>query len=230
MKASGSGRSRTATSDACWRSSNECGCADMVNRGSSDLPGTGDGVCRFSHPPRAAGARPGRRFRYPLQQRYAAVADLRCRLGQFALFRGGADHCLAGLRRDGCACQIPAARRGDRMNGVEQIPAWAAVLTAVLLFLGAAVTLVGSLGLLRLGSFYERVHAPTLGTTFGTASIALASIIFFSALQTRPVLHELLIVVFVTLTAPVTLTILVRAALFRDTSENPDRVSEQDDL
>ena len=113
------------------------------------------------------------------------------------------------------------------MNSVEQIPAWAAVLTAVLLFHGAAVTLVGSLGLLRLGSFYERVHAPTLGTTFGTTSIALASIIFFSALQTRQVLHEVLIVVFVTLTTPVTLTILVRAALFRDRSENPDRVSEQ---
>ena len=112
------------------------------------------------------------------------------------------------------------------MNGVEQLPAWAAVLTAVLLFLGAAVTLIGSLGLIRLGSFYERVHAPTLGTTFGTGSIALASIVFFSALQTRPVLHEVLIIVFITLTTPVTLTILVRAALFRDTSENPDQVSE----
>lgn len=115
------------------------------------------------------------------------------------------------------------------MNGVEQLPAWAAIVTAVLLVLGAAVTLVGSLGLLRLGSFYERVHAPTLGTTFGIGSIALASMVFFSALQTRPVLHEILIVVFITLTTPVTLTILVRAALFRDTSENPDRVSEPDD-
>jgi multicomponent K+:H+ antiporter subunit G len=52
--------------------------------------------------------------------------------------------------------------------------------------------------------------------------------VFFSALQTRPVLHEFLIVVFVTLTTPVTLTILVRAALFRDRSENPDGVPKQD--
>ena len=52
--------------------------------------------------------------------------------------------------------------------------------------------------------------------------------IFFSALQTRPVLHEILIVVFVTVTTPVTLMILVRAALFRDRSENPDGVSEPD--
>ncbi|MGE3781537.1 MAG: monovalent cation/H(+) antiporter subunit G [Alphaproteobacteria bacterium] len=115
------------------------------------------------------------------------------------------------------------------MNGAEQLPAWAAIATAVLLLLGAAVTLIGSLGLLRLGSFYERVHAPTLGTTFGAASIALASMIFFSALQTRPVLHEVLIVVFITVTTPITLTVLVRAALFRDTSENPGEVSEPDD-
>ena len=114
------------------------------------------------------------------------------------------------------------------MNGVEELPGWAAAVTAALLFLGAAVTLVGSLGLVRLGSFYERVHAPTLGTTLGTGSIALASMVVFSALQTRPVLHEFLIVVFVTLTTPVTLTILVRAALFRDRSENPDGVPKQD--
>lgn len=108
------------------------------------------------------------------------------------------------------------------MNGVEELPGWAAVLTAILLIIGAAVTLIGSLGLVRLGSFYERVHAPTLGTTLGAASIALASMIYFSVLQTRPVLHEILIVVFVIMTTPVTLMILVRAALFRDRYESPE--------
>jgi multicomponent K+:H+ antiporter subunit G len=43
--------------------------------------------------------------------------------------------------------------------------------------------------------------------------------IIFTALQSRPVLHELLIIVFVTLTTPVTLMILVRAAVFRDRFE-----------
>ena len=56
--------------------------------------------------------------------------------------------------------------------------------------------------------------------------IVLASMVFFSALQTRPMLHEVLIVFFVTLTTLVTLRILVHAALFRDTSENPGGVSE----
>ena len=106
------------------------------------------------------------------------------------------------------------------MNEAAELPAWAAVLTAMLLLVGAAVTLIGSLGLLRLGSFYERVHAPTLGTTLGTGCIAIASMIYFSVLGTRPVLHEVLIAVFVTVTTPVTLMVLVRAALFRDRSEN----------
>jgi multicomponent K+:H+ antiporter subunit G len=73
-----------------------------------------------------------------------------------------------------------------------------------------------ALGLLRLGSFYDRVHAPTLGATLGTGSVLVASMICFSAHQTRPVLHELLIAVFVTITTPVTLMLLVRAALHRD--------------
>jgi multicomponent K+:H+ antiporter subunit G len=100
------------------------------------------------------------------------------------------------------------------------IPFLAGMLTVTLLVAGAAITLIGTLGLLRLQTFYQRVHAPTLGTTLGTACIALASIIYFSTLGTRPVLHEILIVIFVTLTTPITLMILVRAALFRDTSES----------
>jgi multicomponent K+:H+ antiporter subunit G len=106
------------------------------------------------------------------------------------------------------------------MSGMAELPAWAAVLTAALLLLGAAMTLTGSLGLLRLKGFYERVHAPTLGTTLGTGCIVFGSMIHFSVLQTRPILHELLIAGFAAVTTPVTLMILVRAALFRDRSEN----------
>ena len=105
------------------------------------------------------------------------------------------------------------------MNGAAVIPAWAEIVTAALLLAGAAITLTGSLGLIRLKSFYARVHAPTLGTTLGIGCIALASMIYFSALQARPVLHELLLVLFVLVTTPVTLTLLVRAALFREELE-----------
>jgi multicomponent K+:H+ antiporter subunit G len=114
------------------------------------------------------------------------------------------------------------------MNDIEQMPAWAAAITAVLLLLGAAITLVGSLGLLRLRTFYERVHAPTLGTTLGTVCVALASIVYFSVLQSRPVLHEILIIGLGAVTTPVALTVLVGAARFRDTAEAAADVLERE--
>jgi multicomponent K+:H+ antiporter subunit G len=114
------------------------------------------------------------------------------------------------------------------MTGAAELPGWAALLTATLVLVGATLTLIGSLGLVRLKSFYARVHAPTLGTTLGTGCIVLASMIYFSALQTRPVLHELLIVLFVAVTTPISLMVLVQAALLRDSSENVDGVPRPD--
>ncbi len=105
------------------------------------------------------------------------------------------------------------------MNEASEFHAVVVVLTAIFLVGGATITLIGSLGLLRLRTFYERIHATTLGTTLGTACIAIASMIYCSMLETRPVLHEALIVVFVMITTPITLTILVRAALLRDQFE-----------
>ena len=102
------------------------------------------------------------------------------------------------------------------MNEVIEAPSLATIFAAALLIAGAAVTLIGSFGLLRFRNFYQRVHAPTLGTTLGTIFIATASMLHFSAIGTRPVLHELLVIVFVVSTTPITLMVLVRAARFRD--------------
>ena len=99
------------------------------------------------------------------------------------------------------------------------LPIWAALPVALLLLLGSGLGLVGAIGLMRLRSFYERVHAPTLATTLGIGSILLASMLYFSVLQTRFVLHEVLITVFMVMTTPVTLMLLTRAALYRDRSE-----------
>jgi multicomponent K+:H+ antiporter subunit G len=110
------------------------------------------------------------------------------------------------------------------MTNAADLPAWAALPTALLLLLGAGLALTGSLGLLRLGSFYERIHAPTLGTTMGISCVLLASMLFFSVLQTRLVLHELLIAVLMVVTTPVTLMLLARAALYRDRREGCDEV------
>lgn len=106
------------------------------------------------------------------------------------------------------------------MNTGSELSLLTEVLVGILLVLGAAITLIGTLGLLRLRSFYERVHAPTLGTTLGTACVALASIVYFSASTDRLALHDLLIVVFIIVTTPISLIVLVSAAVQRDAFEN----------
>ncbi len=116
------------------------------------------------------------------------------------------------------------------MTHAFDMPPWAAVLTALLLLIGAALTLAGAIGTLRFGSFYERVHAPTLGTSWGTGAMVLASIVFFSVLGTRAVVHEVLIAIFVTVTTPVTLMLLARAALYRDRTEGTDDVPAKADV
>ena len=91
-----------------------------------------------------------------------------------------------------------------------------AVLVGAAGALGAALALIGSVGLLRLKTFYERVHPPTMGTTLGTGLDPRGLDALFSALESRPVLHEILIAVFMVVTTPVTYMLLVRAALHRE--------------
>ena len=102
---------------------------------------------------------------------------------------------------------------------VLNVPGWVAGITGILLLLGSGLAFTGCLGLLRLSRFYERMHAPTLGTTLGIGSVLIASMLFFSVLQSRLVIHEILITIFMIVTTPVTLTLLARAALYRDRSE-----------
>ena len=93
---------------------------------------------------------------------------------------------------------------------------------AFLVLAGAALAFTGALGLLRLKTFYERVHPPTMGTTLGTGLVLIGSMLHFTAVDARPVLHEALIGIFMTLTTPVTYMLLVRAALHRDRLEGKD--------
>lgn len=96
-----------------------------------------------------------------------------------------------------------------------ELPLWATVPATLLLIAGGLLALTGSIGLLRLKDFYARMHPPTMGTTLGTGCILFASMIVSSALAGRPVIHELLITVFIVITAPVTAMLLIRAAAYR---------------
>lgn len=99
---------------------------------------------------------------------------------------------------------------------MSDLSPWIAIPVALLMCIGSVLALIGALGLLRLKNFYSRVHAPTLGTTLGLGCILLASLVSSSALASKLVLHELLIAVFIVVTAPVTTMMLLRAALAED--------------
>lgn len=105
------------------------------------------------------------------------------------------------------------------MTGLDGLPLWIALPVAALVVLGSTLTLLGTVGLVQLGSFFDRLHAPTLGTSWGTAGIILASMLASSWIEGRAVLHEVVIGAFVMITTPVTLMMLGRAALHRDRLE-----------
>lgn len=100
------------------------------------------------------------------------------------------------------------------MNGTE-LPLWVTIPGTLLLVAAGLLTLIGAMGLVRLPDFFARMHPPTMGTTLGTGCVLIASMLVSSALEQRPVVHELLITLFIVMTAPVTAMLLMRAAVFR---------------
>lgn len=95
------------------------------------------------------------------------------------------------------------------------LPAWAALPAGMLLIFGGLLAVIGSLGLLRMPDFYARMHPPTMGTTLGTGCVLIASMLVSSAAAGRPVLHELLITLFLVMTTPVSAITLMAAAIAR---------------
>lgn len=106
------------------------------------------------------------------------------------------------------------------MNHLAELPAPVALLASALVLAGAFLSLAGSFGLLRLRTFYDRLHAPTIATSMGISCVLLASMVVFTALQSRLVIHEVLLGALVVLTTPVTLMLVARTALHRDRLEN----------
>lgn len=110
------------------------------------------------------------------------------------------------------------------MIDVANMPEWVAVLVSVLVLAGAIITLIGTIGLVRFATFYQRVHTPTLGSSLGAALVLLGSSIYFSVALSQPIVHEALVFAFILVTTPVTLMLLARAALYRDRAEGDSTV------
>jgi multicomponent K+:H+ antiporter subunit G len=90
---------------------------------------------------------------------------------------------------------------------------WTEAVVSLFVLLGAFFALVGSLGLARLPDFYTRLHGPTKATTLGVGGMLIASAIHFSARGEGVSVHEVLITLFLFMTAPVSAHLLAKAAL-----------------
>ena len=89
------------------------------------------------------------------------------------------------------------------------------IIVAVLLVASGGLALTAALGLWRLPDFFLRMHAPALASTLGAWLVTLASIVHFSVREGSLSLHVWLIIILLSITAPVTTLVLARAALFR---------------
>lgn len=88
------------------------------------------------------------------------------------------------------------------------------VILSTTLIIGGAFILVGSYGLLKLDSPMSRLHAPTKASTLGVGSILAASVIHAFS-RGEPSVHELLIMAFLFVTAPVSALFIAKVAIHR---------------
>ena len=86
---------------------------------------------------------------------------------------------------------------------------------AALVLLGAGFVLIGSWGLVRLPSTMERLHGPTKATTLGLGALLLASVVYFQARLGIWTAHELLISLFLFVTAPISANMIAKVHLHR---------------
>ncbi|GLS34665.1 monovalent cation/H+ antiporter subunit G [Mesorhizobium tianshanense] len=92
-------------------------------------------------------------------------------------------------------------------------------LIAGLILIGAFFLFVGSFGLAKLPDLMRRLHGPTKATTLGIGSILVASMLYFLLVRGQFSIHELLITIFLFLTAPVSAHMIAKAHILRSPGE-----------
>ncbi|GHH01401.1 Na+/H+ antiporter subunit G [Pseudodonghicola xiamenensis] len=86
---------------------------------------------------------------------------------------------------------------------------------AAAVVLGGVFGLVGSFGLIKLNDAMSRLHAPTKATTLGVGGVLIASMIHAIVSEGQISWHELLITLFLFLTAPITANFIAKAHIHR---------------
>ena len=99
------------------------------------------------------------------------------------------------------------------MTTLDNMPLWADALIAAMLLVSAFTALTGSFALVKFSDFYKRLDGPTKATTLGVGGVLIASTVYFSVRGPGLSVHEILIAVFMFLTAPISAHLLVKAAM-----------------
>lgn len=101
------------------------------------------------------------------------------------------------------------------------------IVVVALIVLGGLFALVGSWGLAKLPSLMTRLHGPTKATTLGVGGALVASMIYFPAFVGTYSAHELLIALFLFLTAPVTANMVAKAHLHLERRAAEEGVTDE---
>jgi multicomponent K+:H+ antiporter subunit G len=89
------------------------------------------------------------------------------------------------------------------------------ILIVFFLVVSGVFGIVGSFGLVKLPDPMSRLHAPTKATTLGVGGVLLASMLHSILIEKNLSLHELLITLFLFLTAPITAHFIAKAHIHR---------------
>lgn len=98
------------------------------------------------------------------------------------------------------------------------------ILIVIFLVVSGVFGLVGSFGLVKLADPMSRLHAPTKATTLGVGGVLIASMLHSILIEGHLSMHELLITLFLLLTAPITAHFIAKAYIHRHVTpeELPD--------
>jgi multicomponent K+:H+ antiporter subunit G len=102
------------------------------------------------------------------------------------------------------------------------MPFFVEVIISLLIVIGGLFLLIGSFGLLKLKDLLPRLHAPTKASTVGLGSVLIASMLFFWIERGNFTIHELLITLFIFLTAPITANLIAQAYMLLNVDPHKD--------
>ncbi len=99
--------------------------------------------------------------------------------------------------------------------------------TAFFLLIGTIFTLVGAIGLVKLPDGMTRLHAPTKVGTVGVGAMLFASMINSYTFGDGSI-HELLIMAFLFVTAPISANFIAKVHIHRRACDHPPKPPQDD--